>query len=493
MKGLAATLLCDFYKVSHKDQYPEGTEVVYSNWTPRSNKHAPYVDKVVSIGFQGFVKEYLIDFFNENFFNKSKEEVVKEYTRIIKNCLFVECPDSSHIERLHELGYLPIQMKALPEGTLVPFRVPMMTIENTHPEFFWLTNYLETLASNTLWKVATTASISRKFRQLLDENAFETTGSIEGVDFQGHDFSMRGMSGLEDSARSGLGHLLFFKGTDTIPAIMYAEQYYNANVETELVGTSVSASEHSVMCAGGKEDELETYRRLIEDVYPSGIVSIVSDTWDLWNVLENIVPQLKETILARKGAPINKVVIRPDSGNPADILCGDSSSIDPRARKGVIQMLWDIFGGETTEQGFKVLHPAIGAIYGDAITLELCSEICSRLKANGFATTNVVYGIGSYTYQFLTRDTLGFAMKATSVTVNDEQRDIFKDPVTDSGVKKSAVGRLGVVKNIAGELICIDGLLEDEELPDDQLKLIFRDGVQYRPTSLAKIRNNLSL
>jgi len=246
MKGLIPTLLCDFYKISHREQYPEKTEVVYSTWTPRSGKLAPEVSEVVAFGFQGCITEYLIDFFNANFFNKSKESVVSEYSRYLKHCLFVQNPHTKHIEDLHDLGYLPLLIKAVDEGTKVPFRVPMLTIENTDPRFFWLTNYFETLLSATLWKPATTASIANVYRNLLNKYALETTGSTAGVEFQGHDFSMRGMSGVEDSARSGVGHLLFFVGTDTIPAIQYAEAYYKANIETELVGCSVNATEHSV-------------------------------------------------------------------------------------------------------------------------------------------------------------------------------------------------------------------------------------------------------
>ena len=450
MKFLNAALLCDFYKTSHKDQYPDNTEFVFSTWTARSGKHAPNVKEVVAFGFQGFVKEYLIEFFNDNFFSRPKASVVLEYDRIIRNCLFVPNPDTKHIEDLHDLGYLPIKINALDEGTLVPFRVPMLTIENTDERFGWLTNYIETLSSTTLWKPATSASITRVYREILNEYAIETTGSIAGVEFQLHDFSMRGMSGLEDAARTGAGHLLSSVGTDTIPAIQYLEYYYNANSDNELVGCSVPATEHSVMSAGQKDGEFETYRRLVEDIYKTGIISIVSDTWNLWDVITNTLPKLKDIIMARDGGPdsIDKVVIRPDSGDPADIICGDPTApIGSPERKGVIELLWDIFGGTTTDQGYKLLDSHIGAIYGDAITIERCRDISQRLKNKGFASTNIVYGVGSYTYQYQTRDTLGFAMKATSVTVNGVQRAIFKDPATDDGTKKSAKGRVMVLDN----------------------------------------------
>ena len=490
---LTPTLLCDFYKLSHREQYPEGTEVVYSTWIPRSGKHLPDVEEVVAFGFQGFLKE-LQETFEEDFFSKPKEQVIEDYSRIVKNCLGIQTPPTKHLEELHDLGYLPLKIKALDEGTIVPFRVPMLTVENTDPRFFWLTNYVETMASANLWKPCTSASVARVYRQVLDKYALETTGSTAGVEFQGHDFSMRGMSGVEDAARTGIGHLLSFVGTDTIPAIQYAENYYGANVEKELVGCSVNATEHSVMCAGGKEDERETYRRLIEDTYPTGIVSIVSDTWDLWNTLDNIIPSLKDSILARDGGAesLDKVVIRPDSGDPADILCGNLTSMDSRAQKGVVELLWDTFGGTVNAQGYKVLNPAVGAIYGDAITIARCKEICERLKAKGFASTNVVYGIGSYTYQYQTRDSLGFAMKATSVTINGEEKAIFKDPKTDDGTKKSLKGRVSVKKNGDGTLSAIDETSGPIREFEDQLTTVFENGKLTKEVTLAQIRERLS-
>lgn len=496
MKGLIPTLLCDFYKVSHREQYPAGTEVVYSTWTPRSGKHSPNIKQVTAFGFQGFVKEYLIDFFNDSFFARTKEEVVAEYSRYIKNCLFVQEPYTKHIEELHDLGYLPLLIKSLDEGTQVPFRVPMLTVENTDPRFFWLTNYFETLASNNLWKPATSASTARVYREVLDKFALETTGSIEGVEFQGHDFSMRGMSGLEDAARTGVGHLLSFVGTDSIPAIQYAEAYYGSDIEKELVGCSVNATEHSVMCAGGKGSEYETYRRLIEDTYPTGIISIVSDTWDLWHVITETLPKLKKSIMTRDGGPesLDKVVIRPDSGDPADILCGDPTApVDSPAFKGVVTLLAEIFGTTENDKGFKMLDSHIGAIYGDAITIERCTDICQRLKAKGFASTNVVYGIGSYTYQYNTRDTLGFAMKSTSVTIDGNQQAIFKDPKTDDGTKKSAVGRVVVSRDESGMLYYKDETA-DKGMIDraDLLTPLFEDGVLLKETTLAEIKQRMN-
>jgi nicotinamide phosphoribosyltransferase len=256
------------------------------------------------------------------------------------------------------------------------------------------------------------------------------------IEWQGHDFSFRGMSGREDAILSGMGHLLSFSGTDTIPAILAAQKYYGAKLS---VGGSVPATEHSVMCAGSKDGELETFRHLIEDVYPNGIVSIVSDTWDLWKVLTDYVPTLRDKILARDG----KVVIRPDSGDPVNIICGipalNGSTTTP-AQEGTLRLLAHAVGVDGNRAGLPLINK-MGAIYGDSITLQRADQILSRtvneLKLSPY---NVVFGIGSYTYEYVTRDTFGFAMKATAIRRNGEVEPIFKKPVTDSGTKNSHKG-----------------------------------------------------
>jgi nicotinamide phosphoribosyltransferase len=289
----------------------------------------------------------------------------------------------------------------------------------------------------------TSATTAREIRKVLDTAQKKTGGPDWFVDWQGHDFSFRGMPGVEAAQLSGAGHLLFFTGTDTIPALDLIEDYYGVP-EGYLLGGSVAATEHSVMCAGGEDNEGGTFDHLL-DIYPEGILSVVSDTWDLWKVLTEILPARKERIQARNG----KLVIRPDSGNPADIICGDPLAASDPARRGVVQLLWDTFGGTTNAVGFKELNPHVGCIYGDSINRERAQEICERLAANGFASTNIVLGIGSYNYQYVTRDTYGFAMKATWVNIDGQGRAIFKTPKTDNGIKNSARGRLAVWKNQA--------------------------------------------
>lgn len=479
-------LLTDGYKVDHRRQYPDGTTLVYSNWTPRKSR-IEGVDKVVFFGLQYFIKKYIIQDFDLYFFKQPKEEVVKKYARRINNYLGENQVGTQHIEDLHDLGYIPMVFKALPEGVSVPIRVPMFTMYNTIPEFFWLTNYFETLLSAVIWLPCNSATIAKQYRMVLDKYADETSLVPEFVDWQGHDFSMRGMGGIEAAVTSAAGHLLSFTGSDTIPAIDFFEEYYNADSDTELISGSVAATEHSVMCMGTTEGEYETFKRLICDVYPKGIVSIVSDTWDLWKVLTDYLPRLKNEIIAREG----KVVIRPDSGDPVEIICGNPHGKTEQEKKGVIELLWDVFGGTTNGKGFKELIPHIGAIYGDSITVARATQICERLKAKGFASTNVVLGIGSFTYQYNTRDTFGFAMKATYGEVNGQGRAIFKDPITDDGTKKSAKG-LMKIELIDGAYTLTDNVSWQEE-QTGELKEVFRDGKLLVNHTLSAIRNHVKI
>lgn len=526
MTFIPTLLQTDFYKTSHYKMYPEGTTKIYSNLTPRKSRF-PGANHIVVFGLQYFILEYLIKQWNQNFFyylavpsNSAAEEenkkiakarVLKRYKRMMDATLGKDSVDLEHLEKLWDLQYLPLEIKALPEGTLCPIGVPCVTITNTVDHAYWLVNYLETILSCTVWQPMTSATIAYEYKKLLNKYSIETTGSTEGVQFQGHDFSMRGMSSLESAATSGAGHLLSFVGTDTIPAITFLETYYKADVEKELVGCSVPATEHSVMCMGTKDDEIGTFKRLI-DMYPSGILSVVSDTWNLWTVLTEYLPTLKEQVMERNG----KLVIRPDSGDPVDIICGHPKSAqhtyeeykdicDNKGNaftwtreqfKGVIELLWDVFGGDKTDQGYRVLHESIGAIYGDSITLERAKEICERLKAKGFASNNIVFGVGSFTYQMNTRDTFGFAMKATYGEVDGVGREIFKAPITDSGEKKSKAGLIRVVgsdfeDNTTGTLLCLDRQTKTEEKAG-LLQTVFLNGKLVKQFSLAEIREKLN-
>ena len=296
-------------------------------------------------------------------------------------------------------------------------------------------------------------------------------------------------------AISGAGNLLSFNGTDTVSAVDLLEDYYSANAEDEFIAASVPASEHSVTSLGSSVDgEFETIKRWITKDYPTGIVSVVSDTYDFWNVLTNYLPLLKGEILSRKpnDLGLSKVVVRPDSGDPADIICGTvdefGKGVSPE-QKGSIELLWDVFGGTINSKGYKELDSHIGLIYGDSITIERAKDIFERLEKKGFASSNVVFGIGSFTYQMVSRDTLGMAVKATYAVVDGEGKELFKDPITDNGTKKSARGLLRVEKD--GDNYVLHDKQTEEQEKEGELSIVFENGKLLLPLTLQEIRENL--
>lgn len=539
-----ATLI-DGYKVDHRRQYPSGTEIIFSNLTARGTRRTDS-NTVVFAGLQYFLKEYLIKQWNENFFQKPLEEVVHKFNRRINNYLGPNEVGDQHIRDLHKLGYLPLVILALPEGTEYNLRVPSLVLWNTDPHFFWLTNYLETILSTCIWGMCTSATTAHQYKRLLCKYANKTVGNTDFVQWQGHDFSFRGMFGLEAACMSGAAHLFSFTGTDTIPAIDFLEEYYNADCEKELIGGSVAATEHSVACSTildfvrkvrienansdnpvVLEDDLmdladiEYVKHLITVVYPKGIVSIVADSFDYWNTITNTARVLKDVILARDG----KVVFRPDTGDPVKVVVGEDTKdlikengrfykkgkytshtdawgeevwgtyelgeeVSHAVIKGSIECLWDIFGGIATDQGYKVLDPHVGLIYGDSITLARAEAICEGLMKKGFASTNIVFGIGSFTYQYVTRDTDQYAVKATWARVNGNDIEIFKAPKGDN-MKKSAKGLTAVFKDENGVLYLKDRTTFDEVLNCEFVK-VFEDGKLVKDWTLQEVRDNLA-
>lgn len=476
-------LATDAYKLDHRRQYPAGTEVVFSNLTARGTR-IPEVDVTVFFGLQSLltqITERWDEFFNLD--GASLDAALAKYDDIVTSLLGTNDVGTEHFRALHQIGYLPLRVKAFREGSLVPLRVPYFTIENTDPRAFWLTNYLETELSAELWQPITSATLAWRNRVLLDERA-EASGDPGAVDFQGHDFSCRGMAGMYAAAASSAGHLLSFRGTDTLPAIRFIDRYYPG--DNADVAASCPATEHSVMCAGGRNGEFETFERLL-DLYPSGILAIVSDTYDLWQVCTDFLPRLKNKITARDG----KLVIRPDSGDPELILCGDPNAPeDSPAHRGVVNLLADEFGTVLNDKGFRELDPHVGAIYGDSITFERADGITANLIKQGYASTAVVFGYGSYTYQYQTRDTFKMAMKATWVQIDGQGRDIQKDPVTDDGTKKSATGRLAVRRAADGIPYLIEHADADAEA-DQELQLVYENGKLLRRWSFAEVRDRL--
>ncbi len=543
----------DVYKEFHRHAYKKGISKVFANFINRNGKYSNTgTSRTANFGLQFHIKDYLMSDWQNGFFNLKKEVAVRRHRRILSAMLGYEV-DVSNLEALHDLGYLPIEIRALPEGVMVPYGVPTFTIENTHPDFAWLTNSLETAISADVWPMQTNATTAVKYFAQFKLFDYLTGGNGEGCKFQGHDFSARGLF-MRQSAVVGMAHLASgLVGTDTIAAVVAAEDFYNANVDTELVGCSVNATEHSVTCSHQDDEDPEAeekfYLWLMNEVSKEGILSLVFDTWDFWKGVTVTLPRIKDQIMKRKG----KVVVRPDSGDPVKILCGIpfievtdetlnsdweliefkqgdvlkcdgkyytidwkndenfgteenpqfgleipdtvETEISEAEIKGLIECLWDIFGG-TTQKGvagheFKVLDEHIGAIYGDSITLERQEEILTRLMDKGFASCNVVLGIGSYTYQYVTRDTHGSAIKATSVVLDGKRKAIFKDPKTDPG-KKSAKGLTKVIIK-DGDFVRLDDVTEEEfNAPDNCLKTVFKDGKLVKQWSLEQVRERFS-
>jgi len=471
--------------------YPEGLEHVESNYTNRKSR-VDGIGHVVNFGLQAWLMERQEAW--DDFFHTDKDIVLDEYKQ--NTSTFVS-PGFSYkeLEDLHDLGYLPLEFSQVPEGTLVPIGVPSILIKSTHEDFAWLVNYIESDLSAGIWHPSTVATLAWKLRRTFEEAARETGGASEAVDFQCHDFSYRGQVNRNAARAAGAAHLLSFKGSDGVPSVPWVNHFYPG--DNGLIAASVPATEHSVMCAGGEDDELETFRRLLKQ-YPTGILSVVSDTWDFFKVLTEYLPALKDEIMARDG----KLVIRPDSGDPADIITGtvrhttvgevEDREFTPE-EKGAIQILWETFGGTTNEAGFLELNEHIGLIYGDGMFEARIRDINARLKAKGFASTVWVAGIGSYSYQMVTRDTFGSAVKATFVIVKGVGKNIQKNPKTDDGTKKSATGRLAVAHRANGNLYLIQGATDDQ-IANSVIQPVFRDGefLPLKLQSFADIRANLT-
>ncbi len=479
---LLQALASDSYKFSHWAMYPEGLEFVESNFTPRGSR-IEGVNHMVHFGLQAWLVEFQKGW--DKFFALSTEEAMDQYrantdTFVSPGFSFANMLD------LHELGYLPLRFLGLPEGMLVPMRVPNILIQSTHKKFAWLVNFIESDLSAGYWHPSTVATIAWNLRRVFEKAAEATGAPKEAVDWQLHDFSYRGQVNREAAMSSGAAHLLSFTGSDAVPAVPWVNHFYPG--ENGLIAASVPATEHSVMCAFGRANEIDAFTHQLR-LFPTGILSVVSDTYSLRKVIEEFLPELKEEILARDG----KLVIRPDSGDPADIICGTVREFGKGTNfveRGAIESLWNIFGGTENEAGFKLLLDKIGLIYGDGMYKERIEDINQRLAMKGFASTNWVAGVGSYSYQMVTRDTFGSAVKATYVEVNGEGRNIQKDPETDDGLKKSATGRLATLQYASGDLYLVQEATEEQRTLS-LLQPVWEDGKFVKAYSYAEVRANL--
>lgn len=489
-------LLCDFYKICHRRMYPEGTSRLYATWTPRSNEHFPESDHVIWFGLQGFLQKYLIGYFDRFFFGKNIEEIVEEYLFYI-HYTFDESADADHIKALHKLGYLPIKISALPEGTKVPYRVPCVTVENTHPDFAWVTNFFETMFSSSLWMPPTSATTAWTVRQILERYIGLTSESPVWKHVGAGDFSFRGMP-VEAAVISAAAFLTSFTKTSTIPAIKYLCNYYEADITKEEVGSWSASVEHSVTTSNFAVDgdELTFFKKMITQLYPNKPFSYVSDSYDYFNFINTVVRSCKELILNHKGT----IRIRPDSGDPESIICGSTSAdANELETMGTLNLLWEIFGGTVNSKGYRVLNPCIGIVYGDAITISRCESICTRMMEMGYTVENVVFGIGSYSMQLRTRDSQGWAYKLTYSEIGDRPILVFKDPKTDkNSVKKSQRGMVRVFEDESGTITFKDGYYKGmpeskykEYVEDNLLEPVYENGKLIKVESLSVIRERL--
>ena len=481
-------LLCDFYKTVHSEQYPKGITKLVSYFTPRMSR-IEGEDKLVMFGLQAFIKEYLIDYFNEYFFNVPKDKVLDEYNRILSYTLGKNSYKDEKIKKLHDLGYLPLEIKAIPEGERVPIKVPMIEISNTHPDFAWLVNAIETLLSCSLWHTMVSANVGFNYRQIVNKYyEISVEDDVPRSKALG-DFSMRGQESLESATKSSAAFCLSFLNTATVPAIPYLEEYYNCDCTKDQVAFGSISTEHSVMCSNTAVDgnEITMVKRLLNETYKDLSFSMVSDSYDYWNLVDNILPECKEDILNHNGC----LLVRGDSGDPVEVVTD------------TVFHLWDIFGGTINSKGYKVLDSHVKAIYGDSITPERAKQIYEILIKNGFACNNVALGVGSFSMECLqkdgkfnpfTRDTFGIAVKATYGEMGDKPLMIFKNPKTDTGnFKKSQRGLCRVFHDKNNNITYEDGLDKNtfDENKENMLISVFKNGKMVKEYTLSEIRDRL--
>ena len=463
-------LYSDSYKQCHPLMYPDNQEVLVSYLTPRKamNEHFP---KMVVWGIHPFITD--INHAFNAFFKLPLEVVMNEYDHYIGAHLGIGNVARNRIVELHELGYLPLEIRALPEGSVVNMGIPIVEMRNTHPRFAWVVQWVECLLQTEVWPMCAYATVGWEYHKVAEKYYAMTAPGADPFMAMA-DFGFRGMSCLEDATRCSASWLLSFNKTSTIPALPYLDDYYNARCAENKIGLGAVSTEHSVMAANYAidGDEITFVKRMLTEIYPNTSFSMVSDTYDYWNMVNNIIPACKKEILAHNG----KLLVRPDSGDMVSITIG------------TIQKFWDTFGGTINEAGYKVLDPHIGLIYGDGCTLNKVTEIYETLAQLGFSATNVVFGVGAFCFHalfdpsnkftVLTRDTWGMAMKATHGVFGGQSVPIYKDPKTDQGgLKKSQKGCCAIFRHsYKDEFVCIDGY--DEWVPNDEtlLQTVFYNG-----------------
>lgn len=456
-------LLTDSYKVSHYKQYPPKTEIVFSYFESRGGKYS----ETCFFGLQYFLKKYLegsvvtqekideadqlfqVHFGNKEMFNRTAwEYILKEYN-----------------------GHLPVKIKAVPEGSVLPYRNVLMTIENTDPRCYWLTNYLETLLVQ-VWYPTTVATQSHFLKKLIG-HYLEETGTPADLPFKLHDFGFRGVSSVESAGIGGAAHLVNFSGTDTLQALQTIQDYYNTD---EVFGFSVPASEHSTMTSWTRSQETAAYKNML-DQYPTGNVSVVSDSYDIFNAAKEIWgKELKDHVLERDGT----LVIRPDSGDILTVILL------------LLNILDEAFGSTTNAKGYKLLHPKVRILQGDGMDAAAIEQLLKDIIAKGWSADNLVFGMGGGLLQKINRDTLKFAFKCSWAQIDGKGREVYKDPITDPG-KKSKRGRLKLIKTTNGNYQTVEERTVRENKEGlDLLETVFENGKIVKEWQFEEVRANIT-
>lgn len=451
----------DSYKVSMFKQYPAGTTGVYSYIESRGGRY----DRTVFFGLQAFIKEYLLDPISQADIDIA-EEILTAHGEPFNRAGWQYILDKHR-------GYLPVVIRAVPEGTVVPVRNVLATIENTDPECFWLTTWLETALLRAVWYGTTVATQSYTIKQVILDY-LERTGDPSTIDFKLHDFGARGVSSMESAGIGGAAHLVNFMGTDTITGVLFAREYYNAGV----AGFSIPAAEHSTITSWGREGEVDAYRNMLNQfAKPGSILAVVSDSYDIYNAADKLWGEELRQQVIDSGAT---VVIRPDSGDPVEV------------NRRLIEILGEKFGYTTNAKGFKVLNN-VRLIQGDGINELTVRSILGAFMAMGWSADNIAFGMGGALLQIVDRDTQRFAMKCSSMQMNGEWIDVVKDPVTDPG-KKSKAGRVTLWKSGGEWASAVDRPhgWYDKAMGDfeEVLEEVYRDGKLVKEIDFATVRAN---
>lgn len=493
MINTLAILLSDTYKQTHDRMYPTSLKKLTSYWVPRKSMfNNEDNQKMVWFGMQAFIQEWLLDYFQKNFFDMPLNKVMKDYKFTMNIQLGEGNYDVEKVAKLHALGYLPLEIKALPEGSLVNMGVPCIELTNTNEDFAWLVQWIECILQSELWKTCNHATIGHMYYKLAkswyDKNVDDNIDARNAF----ADFGMRGMSCMNEAIRCSASWLLSANKTSSIPAIPYLDEYYDADCAFNHIGLGAISTEHSVMGANYAidGDERTFVKRLLTELYPNSSFSMVSDTYDYWNMVKNIIPSLKDEIMNHNG----KLLVRPDSGDMVEI------TID------TIQFFWDTFGGTINSKGYKVLDPHIGLIYGDGCTLNNLRKIWKELDKRKFAASNVIFGVGAFCFTAIfegdkmivnTRDTYGCAMKATYGVFGDKELMIYKDPKTDTNKLKKSHKGLVFVEKVNNDFVYTDGLLQTDydklaQTRKSAFRTVFKDGKMYNRETFTTIRERLA-